>query len=43
MTIYNLHSATINVLQLLSYTHMTGETLTAWTEIPERMTSNLQS
>ena len=33
-----MHTAKIQVLELLSYTHTTGETLTGWTETAERMT-----
>ena len=34
----NLHAATIKVVGLVSYTHITNETLIGWTQTGERMT-----
>ena len=34
----NLYAPNIKVLELASYTHITGETLTGWRQITERMT-----
>ena len=35
---YNLHAVTIKVLQTVSYTHITGETLIGRTQTAKRMT-----
>ena len=32
-----MHAAAIKVLELVSYTHITGETLTGWTQTAERI------
>ena len=37
-----MHGANTKVLELISFKHIGGETLTGWTQTAERMTQNLK-